>query len=78
MLLRPNGSFLSTSKGRYLVGMDMLVLMGIPIHRYNASMLSSRDALQKLPLKVLHFHSFLNSIWNHLRNNMKLLGTQCQ
>ena len=47
MLLRPNGSFLSTSKGRFLVGKEMLVLMGIPIHRYDTSMLSSRDALQK-------------------------------
>ena len=33
LLLRPNGKFLSTSAGRYIIGREALALMGVPIHR---------------------------------------------
>lgn len=45
--LRPNGSFLSTRAGRYLVGKEVLLLMGMPIHRYDTTMLTNREAFQK-------------------------------
>lgn len=33
--LRPSGKFLSTSAGRYLIGRELLALMGVPIHQLN-------------------------------------------
>ena len=31
--LRPAGKFLATSRGRYLVGREICLLMGLPVHK---------------------------------------------
>ena len=41
-LLRPAGSFLSTSRGRYLVGREALLLMGFPLQRLSLSQNTDR------------------------------------
>ena len=33
--LRPQGKFLATGRGRYLLGRETMLLMGLPVHRLN-------------------------------------------
>lgn len=40
--LRPSGKFLVTSKGRYIIGREAMILMGIPINRLKISSCSER------------------------------------
>ena len=73
MLPRPNGSYLSTSKGRFLVGKEIMLLMGVPLHQYDTSFLSNRETWP-----TLYNVSFVLPLWKslwwtvELRNNMLL------
>ena len=35
LYLRPQGKFLAPGRGRYLLGRETMLLMGLPVHRLN-------------------------------------------
>ena len=76
-LLRPTGKFLTMTHQRYLIGREIMILQGIPVHRLDTSMCS--EAASQLQLKAWVGTPAQGGLGAHglVRYCILLVGTLC-